>query len=207
MNSNDQAAAAPACNATDSQLAAWMAQEHGEHFTAPVEDDDLDAGEVLVNAICVLADHHASHPVQALALWPAHRPGELLITASRPAQGRLCVLAVPRRSFGATMQQALGELLRAARVSAARLDAAGTGRTPPPGPDIPEAGAVLAYDAATVAEGVLDGTVHELFSRQASQVNNDGPLAQMACLITQLGPAGAQQEIPCAAPGTRTARR
>ena len=182
--------ASPA-SVTDGQLAAWMAEEYGKNFTAPVEDLlDLDVEEVLTGAACVLDDHRAAHPLRAMAIWPDPCPGEMLITADRPGEGRLCVLAVSRRSFGVSMQQALDELLRAARTAAALLDAAGQDSTPPPGRHVPESGTVLTYDAGTVAEGSLDEAVHELFSRRASAVNNAGPLAQMAYLIGELGPAG-----------------
>ncbi len=199
--SGQPAAAASPANVTDGQLAAWMAEEYGKNFTAPVEDFlDLDVKKVLIDAACVLDDNRAAHPLRAMAIWPGpSSPDQMLISADRPGEGRLCVLAVPRRSFGVSMQQALAGLLRAARSAAALLDAAGQDGTPPPGQHVPESGTVLTYDAGTVAEGSLDEAVHELFSRHASAVNNAGPLAQMAFLISEMGPAGAQQEITPAA--------
>ena len=168
------AAAASPASVTDGQLAAWMAEEYGKNFTAPVEDLlDLDVEEVLIDAACVLDNHRAAHPLRAMAIWPAG-PDKMLITADRPGEGRLCVLAVPRRSFGVSMQQALDELLRAARTAAALLDAAGQDSTPPPGRHVPESGTVLAYDAGTVAEGSLDEAVHELFSRQRQRGEQRG---------------------------------
>jgi hypothetical protein len=187
--------AAPA-SATDTQLSAWMAEEYGQHFTAPAGDGGLDIEEVLGDIACALDDHDATHPARTLTIWPVpDHPEGVLITAGRPQQGQLCVLTAFRRSFGATMQQALGEFLRAARTATALLDAAATDGAAPPGHFVPENGTVLTYDPATVAAGSLDDAVHDVFSRQASTVNNEGPLAQMACLIGELGPAAAQQEI------------
>lgn len=196
MNTSSASGQGQPAPADDAQVAAWLAEEYGTIFTTPADGGDLAIEEVLDDAARALADHHATHPARAMTIWSyPDRPDNVILTIGEAGTGHLAVLTVERRSFGASMQEALAELLRAARTGAALLAASAEGTAPPPGRVIPESGTVLTYDPAAVAEGSLDCAVHDLFSRRASQLNNDGPLTQMAYLISELGPAGAQQEL------------
>jgi hypothetical protein len=184
--------AAPA-SVADAQLAAWMAGEYGQQSTAPAGDGDLDIEEVLGDIACVLNDHNATHLARALAIWavPDH-PEEVLITAGRPQQGQLCALPALLRRYHAAGARGVP----ARRPRRRRPPRRGRRRRCPAAARfVPANGTVVTYDPATVAAGSLDEAVHDVFSRQASAVNNAGPLAQLACLIGELGPAAAQQEI------------
>jgi hypothetical protein len=183
--------------ASDQQLTAWIAaacEARGDDLDAPA---DVDLDEILALAARVLDARRATHPITTMALWPG-RDGQRhdLITADRPGQRRVCVLAAgdrfrPRDSI----RQALTALLDAARAAEARLDTPGQDDPGGEGRHVPDEGVVLTYGDEGSAWIDLGDLVHDLFSRQASDLNNSGLLAQFAYLIQELGPAETQAAI------------
>jgi hypothetical protein len=182
---------------SDEQLTAWLAAAYeasGLDLDAPV---GVDLYEILALAASVLDAHGATHPIRTMELWPGRDGrGCDLITVDRPGQRRVCLLAPGERSLpGDSIRQALTALLDIARAAAARLDSPGHDDPAGPGNQVPEEGAVLTYGDEDQAVEVLDDLVHDAFSRQASNLNNDGLLAQIVYLVQELGPAETQAAL------------
>jgi hypothetical protein len=183
--------------ATDEQLLAWMAEAHGKAFDAPA--GQLDLQQLIWAAAGVLDGHDATHLIREMEVWPG-RAGtpQSLITVDRPGEARVCALPIDPQPLASTsMRHALAVLLILARAAAARLDSPGAaaGGSAQDWQWVPDAGVVLTYDPAALGAGALDDVVHDLASRRGSKVNNSGPLAQIVYLLSELGPAGTQEEI------------
>ena len=186
--------------ATGEQLAGWMADAHGKAFDAPAGPADLQ--QVIWAAAGVLDGHDATHPIREMVVWPGRAgAAQSLITVDRPGEARVCVLPIDQQPLaGTSMRHALAVLLVLAGAAAARLDTPGAAAGGPARDWqwVPDGGVVLTYDPAALAGGALDDTVHDVASRHGSSVNNSGPLAQIAYLLGELGPAGTQEEIRAA---------
>jgi hypothetical protein len=183
--------------ASDQQLTAWIAaacEARGYHLDAPA-DVDLDA--LVALAASVLDEHGAAHPIRTMGLWPGSDGRRYdLITVDQPGRRRVCLLPVGERSLpGGTIRQALTVLLEAARGAAAQLDTPGQDEPAGAGGQVPEQGTVLTYGDEDSAWVDLGDLVHDVFSRQASDLNNSGLLAQIVYLVQELGPAETQAAL------------
>lgn len=183
--------------ASDEQLTTWVAaacEARGQDLDASA---DVDPGQIVALAARVLDERGATHPIRTMEIWPG-RDGRRydLITVDRPGQRQVCVLPVGARSLpGGSIRQALTALLDAARAAAARLDSPGQDDPAGTAYHVPEEGTVLTYGDENSASLDLDDLVHDVFSRQASDLNNSGLLAQIVCLVQELGPAETQAAL------------
>ena len=183
--------------ASDQQLIAWITaacEARGDDLDEPA---DVDLDEIVALAASVLDERGATHPIRTMALWPG-RDGRRydLITVDQPGQRRVCLLPAGQRSLsGGSIRQALAALLDAARGAAARLDSPGQDDPAGTGRHVPEEGTVLTYGDEDSAWIDLGDLVHDVFSRQASDLNNSGLLAQIVCLVQELGPAETQAAL------------
>jgi hypothetical protein len=108
----------------------------------------------------------------------------------------VCLLAPGEHSLpDHSIRQALTALLDIARAAAARLDSPGQDDPPGAGRQVPEDGTVLTYGDEGSAWMDLGDLVHDVFSRQASDLNNSGLLAQLVYLVQELGPAATQAAL------------
>jgi hypothetical protein len=182
---------------SDEQLTAWLAaayQASGLDLDAPA---GVDLYEILALAASVLDAHGATHPIRTMELWPG-RDGRGCdwITVDRPDQRRAWLLAPGERSIpDDSIHQALTALLDIARAAATRLDSPGQDEPAGPGRQVPEEGTVLTYGDEDNAWLNLGDLVHDVFSRQASDLNNSGLLAQIVYLVQELGPAETQDGL------------
>jgi hypothetical protein len=183
--------------ASDQQLIAWIAaacEARGHDLDAP---GAVDLDQILAMAARLLDERGAAHPIRTMELWPG-RDGRRydLITVDQPGQRRVCLLPVGERLLpGGSIRQALTVLLDAARAAAAHLDSPRQHQPAVAGRQVPEEGTVLTYgdeDSAWIGLGDL---VHDGFSRQASDLNNSGLLAQLVYLVQELGPAETQAAL------------
>jgi len=183
--------------ASDQQLTAWIAaacEARGHDLDAPAA---VDLDEMVALAASVLDERGAAHPIRTMELWPG-RDGRRydLITVDQPDQRRVCLLPVGERFLpGGSIRQALTVLLDAARAAAARLDSPGQDEPAGAGRQVPEEGTMLTYGDEDSAWTDLGDLVHDVFSRQASDLNNSGLLAQLVYLVQELGPAGTQAAL------------
>lgn len=183
--------------ASDQQLTAWIAAAYeasGLDLDAPV---GVDLDEILALAVSALDAHGATHPIRTMELWPS-RDGRRcdLITVDQPGQRRVCLIAPGEGSLpDHSIRQALTALLDIARDAAARLDSPGQDDRSDAGRQVPEEGTVLTYGDEDSAWIDLGDLVHDLFSRQGSELNNGGLLAQIVYLVQELGPAATQAAL------------
>ena len=177
---------------SDEQVTAWIAAAFaadGHDIDVPDDDRAPDLDEIADLARAVLDEHGATHPIRTMELWPREAgPRYDLITVDQPDQHRICLLDA--REFlipGGRTRQALAALLDVARAAAARLDTPGQDDAARPGRHVPEGGAVLTYGDEESAWLALGDVVHDVFSGQASDLNNSGLLAQVVYLVQELG--------------------
>jgi hypothetical protein len=183
--------------ASDQQLAVWIAaacEARGHDLDAPA---DVDPDQIVALAASVLDERRAAHPIRTMVLWPG-RDGRRydLITVHQPGRRRVCLLPAGERFLpGASIRQALTALLDAARAAAAQLDSPGQADPAGAGRHVPREGTVLTYGDEGSAWIDLGDLVHEVFSREASDLNNSGLLAQIVYLVQELGPAETQDGL------------
>jgi hypothetical protein len=183
--------------ASDQQLTNWMAaacEARGDDLDAPA---DVDLGEIVGLAARILDARGATHPITTMALWLGRDgQGYDLITVEPSDQPRVCLLPVGERSLPrGSIRQALTALLDAARAAEARLDSPGQDDPISAGRNVPEDGVVLTYGDGDSAWIDLGDLVHDVFSREASDLNNSGLLAQIVYLVQELGPAETQAAL------------
>ena len=108
----------------DSQLAAWIQEEHGASLDASTITGLHDLKRLASLAVHVLDEHRATHPVRDIAVWTLDGgTGEALITVDHPSGIRQASFTIRPAAFeGHTHKEALAQLLAIARALTGRLD-------------------------------------------------------------------------------------
>ncbi|WP_331761061.1 hypothetical protein OG225_43245 (plasmid) [Nocardia sp. NBC_01377] len=168
-----------------------------------------------VQAILHVALDHTHEPTRDqlndIALWSVENGTHLLLTIDatsglRPASASLRVTETfvhPDDNAPASegLRHVLNELLAHHHALNTALDQHRNQSPAPQQADIDRLEA-LAESLALPSE-LLDVDIHDVFSRQASGINNSGLEGQIAALLTHLGPEGTEQLIRAAAADTK----